>query len=189
MKNKSFILSLLSVLFSLLLCFYASTMLQQAQSKEEQLGEAYNMLNESLTQIEEARTEVNTMMYNMDIIYTLSQEYNLDLKIVTAVMRVESQFNPYAVSPSGRSYGLMQINEAHLKQFEDKMDILDIERNVQMGSMILSNLSKENNDIEFVLNSYNMGKYGYIDYVNETGKTSRAYSRKVISIIEELKGV
>lgn len=189
MINKSFILSLLSVFLSLLFCFYASSMLQQAQNKEAELGEAYNMINESLIQIEDARAEVNIMMYNLDVIYSLSQEYNLDLKIVTAIMRVESNFNPLAVSPNGTSYGLMQINETHLKHFEDKMDILDIERNVETGSMILSNLSKENNDIEFVLNSYNMGKYGYIDYVNETGKTSRAYSRKVLSIVEELKGV
>lgn len=189
MKNKNFfILSLLSVFLSLLFFIFSIINLNNTMIKEAELGEAYNMINKDLAEIQTARTEINTLMYNLDVLYALSQEYGLDLKITTAIMRIESNFNPYAVSPNGKNFGLMQLGEVHVKNFESSMDKFDVEKNVEYASMLLSNLQKENNDMDYILNSYNMGKYGYQDYVQQTGITSRNYSRKVMDIVKELEG-
>lgn len=186
MRNNH--LNILLILLVIILFVLSVTYYVKAKETEKELGEAYNMVNESLAEMQQTREEVNTLLYNLDVIHQLSEEYGLEMELVIAIMRIESNFEPNAISADGKNYGLMQINEVHIKHFEDKMSILDIKKNVEYSSSLLSSLKEENGNLDYILNSYNMGKYGYMEYVQNTGNVSRAYSRDVKKIMQELKG-
>lgn len=94
-----------------------------------------------------------------------SQEYGVDEKLVYAVIRTESGFDPNAVSQVGAS-GLMQITESTFewaayrmgREGEDSYDqILDPAFNIQYGTFILSLLLEEFGNAETALCAYHAG--------------------------------
>ena len=189
--NKRNLYTILAIIFPILiscLFFLASFDNYVSAAKEEQrIAEMQKELEESAAVIENNLHILNTMMYNMDVIHQKSEEYQVPMEVILAVMRVESSFDPMATSPDGRNYGLMQINQVHLDGLKDKMEILDIPKNVESGVSLLSALMEKENDLHYVLNSYNMGVTGYQNYVNQTGERTRAYSRTVLRFAEELE--
>lgn len=95
-----------------------------------------------------------------------SKKYNLDPFFVSAVIKVESNFNEKAKS-SKNAYGLMQITEdtgkwaaSKMKMTDFKVDMLyDPETNIKIGCWYLNNLSSEfKGDIELILAAYNGGR-------------------------------
>lgn len=191
MMNKRNLYTMLAIILPILiscLFFLASFDNYVSAAKEEQrIAEMQKELEESAAVIENNLHILNTMMYNMDVIHQKSEEYQVPMEVILAVMRVESRFDPMATSPDGRNYGLMQINQIHLDGLKDKMEILDIPKNVESGVSLLSSLMESEEDLHYVLNSYNMGVTGYKNYVNQTGERTRAYSRTVLRFAEELE--
>lgn len=191
MMNKRNLYTMLAIILPILiscLFFLASFDNYVSAAKEEQrITEMQKELEESAAVIENNLHILNTMMYNMDVIHQKSEEYQVPMEVILAVMRVESRFDPMATSPDGRNYGLMQINQIHLDGLKDKMEILDIPKNVESGVSLLSSLMESEEDLHYVLNSYNMGVTGYKNYVNQTGERTRAYSRTVLRFAEELE--
>lgn len=189
--NKRNLYTMLAIILPILiscLFFLASFDNYVSAAKEEQrIAEMQKELEESAAVIENNLHILNTMMYNMDVIHQKSEEYQVPMEVILAVMRVESRFDPMATSPDGRNYGLMQINQIHLDGLKDKMEILDIPKNVESGVSLLSSLMESEEDLHYVLNSYNMGVTGYKNYVNQTGERTRAYSRTVLRFAEELE--
>lgn len=147
---------------------------------EQELGVAYNSL-------QELYYECDTYLHNIDIIHRYSVEYDVPIEVILAIMKIESNFNESALSHTN-DYGLMQINEVHLKELENKLDILEIDKNVECGVSLLSSLKKEKDELHFIFNSYNMGQRGYMDYIKKTGRISREYSKKGIEYVNKLKG-
>lgn len=90
----------------------------------------------------------------------------VDPLLVSAVIRVESKFNPQAVSQKGAA-GLMQIMPATGDWAAEQMGIpnfdssqlLDPEMNIRIGTWYISNLQKEfgKNDL-LVIAAYNGGR-------------------------------
>lgn len=189
--NKRNLYTMLAIVLPILiscLFFLASFDNYVSAAKEEQrVAEMQKELEESAAVIENNLHILNTMMYNMDVIHQKSEEYQVPMEVILAVMRVESRFDPMATSSDGRNYGLMQINQIHLDGLKDKMEILDIPKNVESGVSLLSSLMESEEDLHYVLNSYNMGVTGYKNYVNQTGERTRAYSRTVLRFAEELE--
>jgi soluble lytic murein transglycosylase-like protein len=147
---------------------------------EQELGESYNMLMDLYVEVDE-------YIQQIDVITAYANAYQIPAEVVIAIMKIESNFNPDVIGRTN-DYGLMQINEVNLKHLENKLEALNISTNVEIGTTILSGLYNESNELEYILNSYNMGKGGYMDYVQRTGEVSRAYSRKGIEYINILKG-
>lgn len=177
-----------------IMCFTVSLAIiagvQNNKQEEKEKAELVAMeteLCEYAETIENNLHILNTMMYNIDVIHQLSEEYEVPMEVILAVMRVESRFDPFATSPDGRNYGLMQINQVHLSELANKMEILEIPKNVESGVSLLSSLMEQEEDLHYVLNSYNMGVTGYQNYVNQTGERTRAYSRTVLRFAEELE--
>jgi soluble lytic murein transglycosylase-like protein len=113
------------------------------------------------------------------VIGRTSSQFKVDPKLVDAVVRVESGYDPKALSPKG-AQGLMQLIPATAARF-GVQDPFDPAENVRGGVSYLSELLTQfNGNVPLTLAAYNAGegaveRYGGIPPYAET----RNYVRKV----------
>ena len=111
-----------------------------------------------------------------------ARKYRLDPALIRSVMRMESSFNPIAVSRSG-AVGLMQLmpNVAEALGVDDPWDPL---QNIMAGAQLLRELwDQHHGNLPLVLASYNAGgkavaRYGRVPPFRET----QNYVRKVRAV-------
>jgi soluble lytic murein transglycosylase-like protein len=109
-----------------------------------------------------------------------AKQYQVDPLLVHAVIAVESNYNPHAVSPVG-AQGLMQLMPGTARQLGVR-NAFDAEENIRAGVKHLRDLQDQYKDDRLALAAYNAGagavkKYGWIppyretqDYVYKVGK-------------------
>lgn len=116
-----------------------------------------------------------------------SDKYKRDSDLVLAMIRVESNFDPNAISSVGAE-GLMQVMPQWKEQLAIEGDLKDIETNINYGLQILAFYSQMYKDIETALSAYNRGP-GMIDYDLRTGQdpNRNGYAERVLTVYEELK--
>lgn len=94
-----------------------------------------------------------------------SERYSLDPILVLAIIKVESNFHPEAVSTEG-ARGLMQIRpfvaktlaeEVELDQWEGEKSLDDPILNIKLGVFYINYLRKRFRDLEIALTAYNRG--------------------------------
>lgn len=108
-----------------------------------------------------------------------ADKYNLDPRLIAAVIKAESGFNPGAVSSAG-AQGLMQLMPATANAL-DVEDPFDVAQNIDGGSRYLSSLIGRYQDLPKALAAYNAGpgavdKYHGIPPYRET----QDYVRRII---------
>jgi soluble lytic murein transglycosylase-like protein len=117
-----------------------------------------------------------------DIIDQAARTYDLDPRMIRAVMQAESAFNAMAVSPVG-ALGLMQLMPDVATEL-GVTDPLDPRQNIMAGSKYLKQLlDAHDGNVRLALASYNAGpgnvaKYRAIPPFKET----RDYVKKVTSL-------
>lgn len=107
------------------------------------------------------------MMYPVkygNLVQRYAEEYSIDPLLVFAMIRVESNFDPDALSPKNAA-GLMQITEKTGKWGAQKLEIANFNKgmlydpdvNIRIGCWYLSVLYSEFKDIDLVITAYNAG--------------------------------
>jgi soluble lytic murein transglycosylase-like protein len=99
-------------------------------------------------------------------------EFGLDSKLILAIVKVESNFHPHAISTSG-AYGLMQVIPTWHKEKIVKAkkelgnpEIFNINTNIYLGSMVLKEcLLRSSNKTSKALLCYSGQTKGYDDKV------------------------
>ena len=114
------------------------------------------------------------------IIKTISAKYNVDPRLVSAVVQTESNFDPKAESACG-AQGLMQLMPATAKEL-GVQDSLDPAQNLDGGVQYLgSMLNRFDGNVAMALAAYNAGpaavsKYGGVPPYKET----QTYVKRVL---------
>ncbi len=113
-------------------------------------------------------------------IETASTAYGISIHLITSVIRVESNFNPRAVSKAG-AMGLMQIMPQTLKRLALK-EPFDPRKNIMAGTRYLRQLlNRFDQDLTLALAAYHAGpttvaRYNAIPPI----KATQAYVKKVM---------
>lgn len=93
-----------------------------------------------------------------DIINKAAAKYGVDPKLVEAVIRQESQFNPGAINRGSQAKGLMQIVPNTVKEIGSISNAYDQEQNINGGTGYLAaHIQKYDGDLVKGLASYNWG--------------------------------
>lgn len=114
------------------------------------------------------------------IIRTAAERYSLDSELIRAIIKVESDFNPYAISGKG-AMGLMQLMPETAKEM-DVVSPFEARDNIMGGSRYLRKLlNRFDGDLRLGLAAYNAGpnrvlEYGGVPEIPET----RYYVDKVL---------
>jgi soluble lytic murein transglycosylase-like protein len=122
-----------------------------------------------------------------DIIAEAAEIYDLDARMIKAVMQAESAFDSMAVSPVG-ALGLMQLMPEVAEELGAD-DPMDPRQNIMAGSRHLKQMLRTHGgNVKLALASYNAGagnvaKYRGIPPFKET----RNYVKKVTALLAEAK--
>jgi soluble lytic murein transglycosylase-like protein len=114
--------------------------------------------------------------------------YGVDRFLITAVMKAESDFDPYAISPAG-ARGIMQLMPETAKSL-GVVDCFDPAQNIAGGTLYLATqLRAFNGDLSLALAAYNAGpeavrKCGGIPPYRET----RNFVQRVTSYYQHYAG-
>lgn len=109
-----------------------------------------------------------------------SQTHRLDPALVKAVIHVESDFNPLAVSPKG-ARGLMQLMPHTAARYREK-DLFSPIANIDVGTRHLATLiERYPQDIQLALAAYNAGEHNVDRYQGiPPFRETRDYVKKVL---------
>lgn len=120
--------------------------------------------------------DIDMEIYNAVVKY--AAEYEIDEKLILAVIKTESDFDQYALSYADCK-GLMQLNDIFFKEEMKEFgitDIYDIDSNVHLGTYYLRDcINKSNGDIKLALMMYNEGYSGALKTFNNYGYSNYAY--------------
>jgi len=117
-----------------------------------------------------------------------AQLYGRDPNLVLAIMAVESDFNPKAVSPVG-AQGLMQVMPHWKRVLGISSDLFDVDTNIHHGMQILGFYLEMYGDLETALTAYNRGP-GPVDFALQKGKDARnGYAAKVLATYDRMKSL
>lgn len=128
------------------------------------------------------RVDRATSFRYSDIISSKSSKYNIDSSLIEAIISVESNWKPSAVSQKG-AVGLMQLMPSTISDMRVR-DPYDPEENIEGGTRYFRLLlDRFNGDLELALAAYNAGpgrveQYGGIPPISET----RKYVRQVLAL-------
>ncbi len=98
----------------------------------------------------------------LQLIKQLSSKYQVPFELILSLVKVESDFNPQAISPKG-AMGLMQLMPS-TANFLGVQNPFDPEENLEAGIRYFKTLLERFGDLSLALAAYNAGPKAVMDY-------------------------
>lgn len=124
-----------------------------------------------------------------DIAHSLvirAREHHRDPDLVLAIIDVESNFNPNAVSGMG-AVGLTQIMEFWKGSLGIDRDLRDIDTNIKVGLDILAMYEKTFGGLELALTAYNRGPSPVVSDIKAGKVPFNGYSENIMRTYARIK--
>jgi soluble lytic murein transglycosylase-like protein len=130
----------------------------------------------------EAAVEMQATQRMEALIHRVSKKHGIDPELVKAVARVESNYNPYAVSRRG-AQGIMQLIPGTARRF-GVANTFDVKQNIEGGVKYLKFLMELfPNNLTKILAAYNAGENAVIRYRGVPPyRETQEYVRKISSL-------
>lgn len=120
------------------------------------------------------------------LVHKYAVRYNRDPNLVLAIISVESDFNPNAVSKVGAT-GLMQVMPHWKKILGIEQDLTDPETSINYGLQVLAFYEQMYKDLDLALTAYNRGP-GPVDVALVRGTSpENGYSAKILATYERIR--
>jgi soluble lytic murein transglycosylase len=184
--HKRFVLPLASVVI-IISMFYANFFVTKAfcssdDKKEMIINEIVQFLKDKKVKLSDSRLESMATT-----VYEESRLYDLDYRLVLAIIKVESNFRHNVTSRDG-SWGLMQIKPSLAKfiskstglVFKNKKDLHEPDNNIKLGTYHISKLMEDFENIHDMLYAYNVGQNKARMRINKEGKPNTPFTRRVL---------
>lgn len=121
-------------------------------------------------------------------IYEESLRNNVDYRLILAVMKVESNYRQFVISPDG-SRGFMQINPSLARSlareagipYRGSKDLYDARKNIRLGTHYLSKVIGLFNDIPTALFAYSVGHHKAKRLLAADMNPHTPYTKRVIA--------
>jgi soluble lytic murein transglycosylase len=97
-----------------------------------------------------------------DTVGVFAEQAGLNIPLLLAIIKTESNFNPRAVSPKG-AMGLMQLMPAVCEKYQVS-DPFDIRENIRAGSAYFREMLDRFKDVNLALAAYNAGPFQVESY-------------------------
>lgn len=124
-----------------------------------------------------------------DYIRSVSDEYDVPMELILAMIDVESTFDPNTISGTD-DYGLMQINSINFESLSEGLGVtnfLDPKQNILCGTYIISqHLRATGGDVTKAIMYYNNGPTG-AEILWKQGICSTEYTAKINKAYESYK--
>ena len=156
-----------------------------------------DIMNNIKTATKETKTE-KVIYYDIplskelqDYTRKICEKYgNVDETLVYALIKQESNFRVKALGDSGKSKGLMQIQEIWHKERMKKLGVdslMTAKGNIRVGIDILSEKIDKYDDLGKALTAYNAGDGGAYKYYFSKGIYANDYAKKIIKNKDKFK--
>lgn len=129
-------------------------------------------------------------------IYEEAVKYNFNPLLITAIIKIESNYDPKAVSDS-YAYGLCQVRRFIAPELAENIGIkwegaektlFDPNKNIKIGVFYLSMLNRNFNDLKTAIIAYNRGPYAVQELITNNQELPDNYVNKVLNYYAILKG-
>lgn len=122
-----------------------------------------------------------------DRVYEESQEYDVDYRLILAVIKVESNFRSDAVSKKG-ARGLLQIKPSLARQISKNTGVLvkdtkalhEPEKNIKIGVNHISGLIEKFENLNTALHAYNAGPDRVKNKASKEYSPNTPFTRRVL---------
>lgn len=149
--------------------------LEQTIDHNDQKIKAYDLME---FKVNAFSTRYSLFSRILDSVYHKSRKYGFKPDLVLGIVKVESDFDPNAVSFKG-AYGLMQVNLPVWREelSIDENRIFDVDYNIDLGLRILKLYFDESRgNIKLALHLYNNGyKYNNTSYADKVDTAVLAF--------------
>jgi len=186
-RSSTGILVIVLVLVSLQLTVVSTSNLAERDNEDTGVAMTIQQIIQHI-QKEGVRMSTKKIHLAAQTIFEESLRHGVDYRLILAIMKVESNFRQYGLSPDG-ARGFMQVRpilaidmaeEAGI-HYRGRHDLYDVKKNIRLGTYYISKLMNLFDDIPEALFAYNVGhnKAKMLLAADRTPHTT--YTRRVIA--------
>lgn len=195
--SNRFYIILITILFAASI-FATTTFSSTGLILEDEGADKTEIVEKTVTFLKERKPGIpeDRIKIIANSVYEESRKYDLDYRLVLAIMKVESNFKNEAVSRRG-ARGLMQINPSSARmiardsgvEVKGAKCLHEPEKNIKMGVSYLSKLHAMFENMVSALHAYNAGPGKVKKPASQEMAKTTSFTRKVMSEYRQITEV